>query len=520
MTRPASLNQHFESALLRFASDRVAFATDNIAVTYGELSASVDRLAAGLAAQGIGPRSVVGYSLPNCPEAISLFLALARLGASAVPLHPMIPDVIRAGMWSSLGCALVVMAGPSSAGLPQAAERMRAAFRVVDIGTLGSVAGDGGSASSSNSDQPLLAAASSGTTGAPKSVWMTQRNVAAALTAAADMARLGDWRDDPGFSSVATFPLSTSGVLVSLGLLFNGVRLIFPRDLSPVSCLEVAAHHQVEALSAPPSYFEALLGLPERHSRPLPSLRAVLTGMDSLAPSLLRRLSQRFPGLDRAASGYGLVETSTVFMTWKAHDREELGKPPNVFTLCPEVENQVEVRDEEGRPALAGQPGELCARGPSVVSGYLGQAPELLAPFADGWFRTGDEACRIDGRTVELHGRRKYLIKRGGKSISPLEVQDRVEACPGVLSSAVVGVRQPLYGEMIWAFVVADPSRPAPLKDVMQTCRATLPNYMVPDRVTFVAELPRGSGAGKIDREALIRQAESELGIMQGETHG
>jgi long-chain acyl-CoA synthetase len=148
----------------------------------------------------------------------------------------------------------------------------------------------------------------------------------------------------------------------------------------------------------------------------------------------------------------------------------------------------------------------------------MGGFTENAESFRDGWFRTGDLARWLPEGTVELCGRRKYLIKRGGKSVSPVEVGDRVEACPGVRACAVVGVSQPLYGQMIWAFVVPDREHPAQLKDIMKVCRATLPNYMVPDRVSFIDDLPRGSGVGKIDREALIRMASRELETEQGVT--
>jgi len=518
MTNQGTLDQLFADALDRFPPERMAFAAEEVPVTFGELATSVDRLAAGLRADGVNAGDIVGYSLPNCPEAISIIPAISRVGASAVPLFPMIPAQVRAGIFASLGCRLVLSTGPGTAALAEAGSQMHACFRVVDLTSL-SGAGDGGSPPAMGPDHRLLAAASSGTTGAPKSVWMSQTNVVASLTAAADMGRVGSWRDNSDFCTMAAFPLCTSGILVILGMLFNGTRLVFARDLSPVRYLQLAAHHRAEALSAPPAYFEAILALPSHLTPPLEGVSAVLTGMDFFAPSLLARLSRRFPCLDRAVSGYGLVETSTVFMNWKAHRRDELASPTHIFSLCPGSGNQIDVRNEQGQGVPEGEKGELWVRGSSVVSGYLGRPSGDESPFVDGWFRTGDVARRGKGQDIELCGRQKYLIKRGGKSVAPNEVQDRLEACPGVLASAVVGVNQPLYGQMIWAFVVADRARPASLKDVMVECRASLPNYMVPDHVTFIPELPRGSGAGKIDREALIRMAENQLKSLQGERH-
>lgn len=514
---PATLEQHIAAAFARFDPQRPAIACDEVSLSFGELGAMVDGFAGGLNDQGIGPGSVVGYSLPNCPEALALLLAVSRVGAAAVPLFPMIPAPMRAGLFAALRCSLVLTAGPTSAALSEAAGKMPQPLRVLDMARFPSRPGAALASPTVRPEQPLLAAASSGTTDAPKSVWITQANAAAVVTASADLARLGSWRNDPSFSSMMAFPLSTSGALVVLGMLCAGTRLIFSRETSPVRFAQLAAHYAADSLSAPPSFFEALLGLPDELTRPLTSVRGVFTGMDFLSPSLLARLAGRFPSLDRAASGYGLIETSTVFMTWKAHTRAEMQAPAHGFALCPGVDNTIEIRDLDGKKVLTGE-GELWVRGPSVVSGYMGGSTENAESFRDGWFRTGDLARWLPDGTVELCGRRKYLIKRGGKSVSPVEVGDRVEACPGVRACAVVGVSQPLYGQMIWAFVVLDRERPAQLKDIMKVCRATLPNYMVPDRVTFIDELPRGSGVGKIDRETLIRMATRELETEQGVT--
>jgi long-chain acyl-CoA synthetase len=512
------LNQHFENALRRFAPERIAFGIERTGVSFAELAATVERFTDLLRQHGVIRDTVVGYSLPNCVEVLPLLLAISRLGARAVPLYPMMPEHTRVGVFAALGCSLVIL--PACGELGQAAQPPQSQFRTLSLETLvtGASAARVPTISSEQPSQPFLAAASSGTTGAPKTVWMTQANASAVLTASAELAQLGTWQGDPDFTSVAAFPLSTSSVLVVLGMILSGARMILARDLSPAHLLLLAQHWQAEAISAPPAYFEAILNLPTSLRPALPAVRAIFSGMDFLHSGLVSRLCEYLPNLDRAASGYGLVETSTVFMCWKAHDREAMKHPANVFTLCPGLDNSIDVRDEHGRSLGPNEAGELWAKGDSVVSGYLGGGAANAAAFVDGWFRTGDVASLRDERTIELLGRRKYLIKRAGKSVAPTEVQERLDACEGVRESAVVGVKHPLYGEMIWAFVVADPQSPATLKDLMKASRASLPNYMVPDQVTFVKELPRGAGVGKLDREALIRMASQELATTVGES--
>jgi acyl-coenzyme A synthetase/AMP-(fatty) acid ligase len=151
-----------------------------------------------------------------------------------------------------------------------------------------------------------------------------------------------------------------------------------------------------------------------------------------------------------------------------------------------------------------------------VVQGYLGNPEETARSFTDGWFCTGDVARNEGDGSITLLGRRKYLIKRGGKSVSPVVVQNHLNKLAGVQDSAVVGVPHPLYGEMVWAFVVRQSEDAVEFKDVMKHCRAELANYMVPDQVTFVPEIPKKSGVGKLDIDAMKAMAQQELDAIAG----
>jgi acyl-CoA synthetase (AMP-forming)/AMP-acid ligase II len=160
-----------------------------------------------------------------------------------------------------------------------------------------------------------------------------------------------------------------------------------------------------------------------------------------------------------------------------------------------------------------------------VVRGYLGNPAETenaggYASFKDGWFRTGDLARNEGNDTITLLGRKKYLIKRGGKSVSPIVVQNELNKIPGVRNSAVVGVPHQLYGEMVWAFIVKQPQADLQLKAIMRHCRAELPNYMIPDQVTFIDEIPKNPGVGKVDFEKLRIMAQQELEQINGGKNG
>jgi long-chain acyl-CoA synthetase len=303
-------------------------------------------------------------------------------------------------------------------------------------------------------------------------------------------------------------------------MLFGGVNVIFSSDPSPVRFLQLADYWKAQSLSAPPAYFEAILGLPMLMSFNRNSVRRIMTGMDFFSTSLMRRLCDAFPQVTSAANGYGLVETSTIFMHWKGETRDEILAEPKPFTIAEGCGTAIDVRDAEDRSADHGMEGELVVRGDSVVSSYLGNHPENPIAFRDGWFRTGDSARKVNAASVVLLGRKKYLIKRGGKSVSPLVVQTHINAYPDVLQSAVIGVPHQLYGEMIWCYVVRKTGRECALKDIMKHCRASLASHMVPDQIRFVDEIPKKQGVGKIDIEALLNLAAKDLVSLQGEQNG
>lgn len=519
----SSLDELFTSCRARFDKNRIAFQFNDQRVDWGTLGAKTDAAAGFLAALGLRPGAGAGWTLPNRPELLYLLLGASRIGIYTVPLFHMIPDTVKAGIFAQSRVQVVITTGAQVAGLREARDRLGASFRIV-----ATEAADGADAvldlerapapppaTPLPPHLPLLMATSSGTTGMPKPVMMTRSNVAAVLHATAAMARTGSLDPERGVRSVLAFPLSTSGVLVTSGMLLAGVELVFSHDMSPFTYLGLAAQTRAEVLSAPPAYFEAILGLPPQATQAAGAVRCIMTGMDFLSPSLLSRLRGRFPELSCAACGYGLVETSTIFMLWQAHDVQALSGNPSRLSVVPDLGNEVEVRGEDGASLPDGAQGELWVRGPCVVSGYLGGGDEAQAAFVDGWFRTGDVAVREDAQTITLLGRRKHLIKRGGRSVSPVEVKGCIEALQGVRAASVVGVPHPLYGEMIWAFVVLAPDADLGLKEIMRHCREQLASYMVPDQVTFIDAIPRHPGVGKENLDALVERARAELAALE-----
>jgi acyl-CoA synthetase (AMP-forming)/AMP-acid ligase II len=519
-----TVNELYDHFITNTPPEQPVLGFNERSITLGEMRERVDAFTVHLSQLGVKPGVVVGYTLPNCPEVFYLYFAISRLGGCAMPLYPMIPDRGKAGMLQRANAQWVITTSQQFPSLKEASEQTGAGYKIATVdacaeadASLAAPLPAGVSVADVALRQtpphlPLLMAASSGTTGTPKAVLMTQANLAAEIYVSAQLVTPFTADLPVGYSSAMAFPLSTAAMIVVSGVMFGGVKLLFSADVSPVKFMQMVSQWQADTISAPPAYFEAILSLPMLDSFNLSTVKRVMVGMDFFSPALVKRVQAKFPNLNSFGNGYGLIETSDVLMICKGTIPDD---PANLSTsrmqLVAGVGNQIDVRDETGSSVPVGGEGILYVKGPNVVQGYLGNPEETQRSFTDGWFCTGDVVRNEGDDTITLLGRQKYLIKRGGKSVSPVVVQNHLNRLAGVRDSAVVGVPHPLYGEMVWAFVVRQSEEAVQLKDVMKHCRVELANYMVPDQVTFVPEIPKKPGVGKLDIDAMKAMAQKEF---------
>ena len=486
-----TFNDVYDTFLKAHMPEETIIHFDDHSLTLNDLSTLSDIYICTLAEQGVKPGSCIGYTMPNCPEIFALVIAASRMGACVVPVFHMIPDMGKAAIFKNSRVDLVITTSQQFTSLKESASRAGAQFRIVTIdqNNFGETSLSAKQAINDkilnkilsakiDASMPLLISASSGTTGTPKSVIWTQSNTAALLKSSTEMARPLAMSGKTGVSSIIAFPLASAGVMNCIGFLFAGVRLIFSSDVSPVRFLQLLTKWKADSMSAPPAYYEAILSLPMLATSETSSVRWIFTGMDFISTSLLNRLRDKFPEIKSMINGYGLIETTNVFMVCIANrEHNEFSNPTNRMMLVGGIGNQIDIRNNIGESVITGMEGELFIKGTSVVRGYLGNPVETSENFIDGWFRTGD-IVRNEGKDiVTLLGRKKYLIKRGGKSVSPISVQNHINTLSSVKNSSVVGVPHPLYGEMVWAFIEPIQGTEIKLKDVMKHCRSELVNY-------------------------------------------
>jgi long-chain acyl-CoA synthetase len=341
----------------------------------------------------------------------------------------------------------------------------------------------------------------SGTTGRPKGVQLTHRNLLD--TARALITRL-DARPDDVFLGV--LPLFHAFGLIGTVIVpwLTGAEATYCH-FTPARVADLVVRRNVTALLGVPSMYR-LLVRNKLARQSLLSLRRAICGGDAL-PSGVREAYSRQFGQELLA-GYGLTETSSVVTVNVPGE----SKPGTAGRPLPGVD--VRIIGEDGLALPAGGEGEIQVRGFNVMPGYFNRPEENETAFTpDGWFRTGDRGILDAEGYLTVSGRIKELIVRDGEKIIPREVEDVLEAHPGVLEVAVVGEPDGDRGQAVVAFVVPAEVPPT-AEELSAMCRARLAGFKVPRRFVIATDLPRGP-TGKILKR-LLRDWEPRLAEQSG----
>jgi long-chain acyl-CoA synthetase len=430
---------------------------DGTRVAPEALIALADRVARGLADHNVRPAEPVHVRIGNRPDDIGALLGIWQAGAVAVPVHVSAAPLTITSLRASTGARVLVDGD-----------------KLEMLGT------------SMPSDRPLLGDAAlviftSGSTGQPKGVVIGHQRLADKL---AVLDRLLNVRSD----DVVFVPLQLTfifGLWVSLLALHVGARLMLvPKFSAPDVARGLSADASV--IGGVPSMFRALVAA----GVSAPGLRLILTGGEVLSVPLARSLRAAAPNAG-LYDLYGLTETGSCDFVLRPDDQ-----PDGLGTIGTPTEH-VAFRIEAG---------ELQIRTPFGMLGYL-DAPQLTVDsFSDGWFKTGDLAREAPDGRVQLVGRAKDIVSRGGIKIAPLEIDNILCEHPDVLAALCAGVPDEQLGEVIHAVIVCRPGRDLSEAALRGWMLARTERFKVPDRFYFSDALPAGP-TGKADRRAIARLA-------------
>jgi long-chain acyl-CoA synthetase len=472
----------------------VSLAFDGREWTNVEQQRAANRFAHALRRLGLATGDRVVVLLPNCPEVLQAYAGILKAGGVIVPVVFLLgPSEVR-HILADAEARIVVTA-------PEFLDKLDGWTGIVVLvgGGAGGrawpelIAGEPETFTTVERDDNDLAVIlyTAGTTGRPKGVALSHANLASNARAAASLYEL-----DRTAWALMVLPLSHSyGLTVMNAGSILGTKGVLLRWFNPEGVLETIQRYRVESMSGVPTMFVYLLHCPDAGRFDTSSMRLWGSGAAPLPAEIVGPFERKFGG--RILEGYGLTEASPVV---SAHRFSGVRKLGSVGQALPGVE--VAILDEADRALPAGEIGEVCVRGPNVMQGYYRLSDETAQTLRNGWLHTGDMGRLDADRYLYIVERKKDLIIRGGFNIYPREVEDVLYAHPAVAEAAVVGMRDPLMGEEVLAFVALKTGATVDAAGLIGFCQERLARYKCPKQVRFVDALPK-SPIGKILRKEL-----------------
>ena len=484
--------------------DAVALWHEGRETTFAELDELASRCANGLIAAGVKPGDRVGHLAKGNDDFFVLWFGCLKAGACLNPINWRLAPPEVAFIANDAG-AQVLVAGADFAG-------MVAGLRA-DIPKVHTVIQfEPGHAEwpdfrgwlsqypatdpmrVSAPDDDVIQLYTSGTTGLPKGVMLTEKNYAA-LFASATQA----WaKFDAGDAAMVAMPLfHVAGANMGMLGLLQGAMTVVLREADPTEILKTIARHQVKQAFLVPALINMVLQHPDLPATDISSWRKIYYGASPISEPVLREAQAKL-GCDFMQL-YGLTETIGIgtFLSPEAHAE---GRLRACGRASPEVEIRVIV---DGRSAETGEVGEIEIRSAGVMKGYWNR-PDATAEAinAEGWFRSGDAGFLDADGYLHIHDRVKDMIVSGGENVYPAEVENALFSHPDVADAAVIGVPDERWGEAVKAVVVLRPGAAEDSAAIIAHCRTRIAGYKTPKSVDFIAALPRNP-SGKVLRREL-----------------
>ena len=469
------------------APERPAAIADEATLSYAELDVAASRAAGSLCSLGLEPGDRVGLLARNVPAAIVAVHAARRARLVLVPLHPRASPAELAFALADAGVGLLLHDGATAA---QAAAAVRdSGSRALSLDALAELPPSAIDAPSVRLSDAQGIVYTSGTSSRPKGVVLTHGNHW--WSAVGSALRLGV-RDDDRW--LLALPLAhVGGLAIVQRAAISAAPIVLVESFDPHAANLSIAERGVTLVSVVADMLRRMLDA--RGDRPFPpTLRRVLLGGGPAAGALLAECARR--GVPVACT-YGLTEAASQVATQAA------GATPG--TSCGPPLAVTEVRIEvAGRPAGAGEEGEICVRGPTVMAGYHERPLETQRALSAGWLRTGDLGSLDERGELRVAGRRDALIISGGENVSPREIERALLAHPAVADALVAAAPHERWGTVPVAAVTLRPGAAATPEALRAHCRTLLAAFKVPERIDIVTELPRGQ-SGKPRPGALVR---------------
>lgn len=475
--------------------DNVALidAGTNVSFTYRELQTAVKNLADQLSKAGYKRGDVLSTHLYNSAEAVIAHLAIQYIGATTCLLDPLataegltyyLEDNKSAALLTHLSADDVKQFIPEAVAVFHA-DQVREMYEKRTDHTAPFVDVD--------PDTVTSIFYTSGTTSQPKGVLLANRNYQSHVK----IFEQHCYQYEPNDVLLCFVPFSHGygSKSIFLPCLHAGAAMVIMRSFHPLNVIKAIEAYNVTHIFGVPAHYQQLL----RRDEFLPTLKKLKGAFCAAAPLKLETASTWFEKtgfyLDE---GYGLIETCTgvAFRRNKMPDR--MG---NLGTYPAELVD-IEIFDENDNPCAPDERGEIVVRGPSVMKGYLNKPDETAAAIRNNWFHTGDMGYKTANKEIIMTGRIKDVINIAGIKVAPFEIEAALNEHPDVNESAVIGVDNDMYGEVVKAFVKPQNGKSNDERELILYLQKKLMNFQVPKEIVFLPDFPRNN-MGKIDKKAL-----------------
>ncbi|MBX6744117.1 MAG: acyl--CoA ligase [Acetobacteraceae bacterium] len=474
-------------------------------LSFSGLRDLVGRTVAALNRIGIGRGDRVAIVLPNGPEMASAFVTIAS-GATTAPLNPAYKDEEFEFYLTDLKAkALVILKGMES---PARAVAARLGVPVVELvpdagAGAGSFTLEGGTPGKAarpglaETDDVALVLHTSGTTARPKIVPLSHGNVTAS---AGNIARtLALSPEDACLNIMPLFHIH--GLMAAtLASLSAGGSVICTPGFNALHFFRWLDAERPTWYTAVPTMHQAILARADRNAEIIKrvKLRFLRSSSASLPPQAMRDLEATFSA--PVIEAYGMTEASHQMASNPLPPRP---RKPGLVGLPAGPE--IAIMDDDGNILPQGEIGEVVIRGPNVTKGYEANPEANAKAFTNGWFRTGDQGMLDADGYLQLTGRLKELIKRGGEQVSPLEVDGILSEHPAVAQALTFAIPHPMLGEEVGAAVVLREGMDCSERELRDFAAKHLADFKVPRKVVFLPEIPKGA-TGKLQRIGLAQK--------------
>jgi len=500
--------------------DRTAIVFEGRRYSFAELAQQANRLANALQGLGVGRGERVAILEVNCNQYVEAYYAVAKLGAIFVPLNFRAKAEELSYMLQNAEASLLFIGERYADMVDSFRAEIPSVRHIVSIGAKreGMLNYDELLASGSpeevfadiGDDDVTILIYTAGTTGRPKGVPLTHNSFAVYI-----MSNVTPADPDVEETNLLTVPLyHVAGIQAMLAATYGGRTLAIMRQFEVKEWMETVEREKANRAMLIPTMLKRVIDDPDFAKHDLSSLKVITYGAASMPLEVIKKGIEVFPGV-MFINAFGQTETASTITTLGPEDHVVAGteeeKEKKLKRLASSIgramdDVEIEIHDEEGKPLLPGEVGEIVARGARVMSGYWKDEEKTAKALTkDGWLRTGDMGYMDEEGYIYLAGRGDDLIIRGGENISPEEVENVLYAHPAIEEAAVIGIPDPEWGQEPRAVVALKEGHQASAEEIIEFCRHRLSSFKRPRSVVFVDELPRTS-TGKILKRVLREQ--------------